>query len=370
MRCGRRLPTSLSPRLPRQKIKNHLSPYLKLLQFRYRGRSPVRQEAVFHVKGKQAQPHYELTLTAICKTSQWRKNAADSHDCLSTSLIKLAQPIYTRERVFIGDDKLRNIFRITTLLCACTCAAQSTTNGPVPAAIQQMPARFTPPTPGCGYTGKVDCFYAPKDNSIGAMTNTLNASIVPAGYPAPPTDGSTTPPPIVIPPVGGGGDQGGSGGSSGGGSDSGGSSGGGSSQTPPPPTFPPTVSTADSTTPATNAIPSASWITVGKEGDTIVALAGQSIRYGSPAGPYWAETWAPTKVIAANTSFVISNDYFGGDPLPNVVKVVQVLVVSVATGTQTTAPPPPATQTYACSFVTSTASAPTLQCAPVQSATN
>lgn len=90
---------------------------------------------------------------------------------------------------------------IVLLSTASAAALAQYSNGPVPSAVQQMPVRWMGVTPGCGYTGHVDCFYAPKDDSMGATSSTANAVLLPAGYPAPPTDGTGTPPPIVIPPV-------------------------------------------------------------------------------------------------------------------------------------------------------------------------
>jgi hypothetical protein len=67
-----------------------------------------------------------------------------------------------------------------------------TQDGPVPKALMdkkgndQMPNRFQPPVPNCGYTGAPECFYVPRDGNVGAMNEEKNTVRVGPGHPAPP----------------------------------------------------------------------------------------------------------------------------------------------------------------------------------------
>lgn len=88
---------------------------------------------------------------------------------------------------------------------------------------------------------------------------------------------------------------------------------------------------------AGTAFTQAQWVTVGKEGGTYTAAKGTVLRYGSPASVYAAavgdhnvgdtstEAWSDPKTLDADATFTGDNGYFGGDPIPGVYKVVQVL---------------------------------------------
>lgn len=92
------------------------------------------------------------------------------------------------------------------------------------------------------------------------------------------------------------------------------------------------------------------WITVGKEGGTFTAPSGTVLRYGSPASVYAAavgdhkvgdasaEAWSDPKTLDADATFAGNNAYFGGDPIPGVYKVVQVLQTSVDQNVRYAAP--------------------------------
>lgn len=193
---------------------------------------------------------------------------------------------------------------LTLMLLASAAFAQDTKNGPVPKEIEQMPTRFTAPAPGCGYTGHPFCYGSPKDDNMGATNSQINTALVEDGFPPPPTDGTGDPPPIVIPPV----------------------------TTPP-----------DAPPPAAGTIPTSTWVTVGKEGDTIAGLKGMTFRYGSPASTYAIDVdthkagdvspaaWTDAKTLTEDTALTVGADSFGGtDPIYGVYKVAQAEYLAVA----------------------------------------
>jgi len=116
-----------------------------------------------------------------------------------------------------------------------------------------------------------------------------------------------------------------------------------------PATNPP-VSTPGTTTPAAaSTVPSVLWLTVGNEGATIAALAGQTFRFGSPASVYAysatgptglpsPEAWSTPKTMTSDGSFVAGNNLFG-DPILGVAKVVQIQLTSTSRTPRPTAPP-------------------------------
>lgn len=84
------------------------------------------------------------------------------------------------------------------------------------------------------------------------------------------------------------------------------------------------------------------WFRVAAGGDTITAAKGTTLRYGMTASTYVfdyaghkpgepsPEAWSPAVTLPADATFVADEGFFGGDPLVDVYKEVDVQETAVA----------------------------------------